>query len=278
MHDSVLDRGHAMRYLAPTLGSAGPTSLQTILQRVELARADAVLRVQVRSKHDQYFLRWPKDGIQCFGKFVAVANAPVMRRVARALGIAQPLQSRLCEGGLMLRIGDVLIQSAAAQRRVHRELSDRYRMLVLPSPSYSPNYRRQHPLAPTRNPHLDLDCAVVENSYGTRHFLVSELYFGAHRAAVRRVADTIGAQIYVAPVREVDQRVLNLVTLPGGDVLIPANCTQTQEFLESALGKAHVIAVSIDEDFNYNGGIGGLGCMCSVVSAVVDPKPRRRVV
>lgn len=242
LYDEVVRRGHLMRFLAPHHGAP-------IAEIVERERAGSVLRVQAPAGPGGYFLRWPKDGLQSHPGFVAVADSPVMRRVCRKLGIRNAVVSPLCEGGLFVRSGRMLLLSSAsrAQRRLLRR---HYDVTVIPHRS-----------------HIDLDCALVHTRAGKPLLLAGERYYESCTEAIRSVAASSGAIVHVVPWKESERRVLNLVLLPPGDVLIPAGCPSTRGVLEKHLGRDHVVPVRIDGDFNYNGGYGGLGCMSSVLDA-----------
>lgn len=242
LYDDVVRRGHLMRFLAPREGAR-------IASLAERRRPGSVLRVQTAHGEDGYFLRWPKDGLQSHPRFVAIADSAVMRRVCRQLRIRNAIVSPLCEGGLFVRSGRMLLVSSAL-RGQRRELRRHYDVSVLPHRS-----------------HIDLDCGLVHTRSGRPLLLVGERYYETCTDAIRSVAASASAIMQVIPWKESARRALNFVFLPPGDVLIPARCPVTRRVLEAHLGRDHVITVGIDDDFNYNGGRGGLGCMSSVVDA-----------
>ena len=260
LHDAVTRRGYAMLYLASDTDGAA-------VEDVERERRGIVLRIRAPRERDAYYLRWPKDGIQSYTRFVAIADSPVTRRLARSLGIADAVISPLCEGGLFLRSAETLVRSSAARMSL-RDIQPHYQVETLPHPYTAIAYRRQYPPnALGGKSHIDLDCTLVPT--GTRRplLLVGDLYYRTYESAVCSVAGRIGALVYVVPAKEVDRRVLNLIVLPPHNVIIPSGCPLTRKLLEKHLGREHVITIRIDEHFDYNGGIGGLGCM----SSIIDP-------
>src|SRR5687768_14375421 len=96
LYDEVTLRGHSMTYLASNSDGAA-------VDEIAKNRPGSVLRIRVPSDDRAYYLRWPKDGIQSYTGFVAIADNPVTRRIARRLGIQNASVSPWCEGGLFLR-------------------------------------------------------------------------------------------------------------------------------------------------------------------------------
>lgn len=266
LFDEVTARGHRMCYLGPTAGSACPKGLHAVVDAVEHARAGAVLRVQVDDAIDEYCIHWPKDVVQGFRSFLAVARCPVGRRIAARLGARSVRESSLAEGGLMIRAGRELLVSSAGKRHLDLDLvSKDYRVHVLPHPFTSKAYRAEHEPSPFGKTHIDLDCSVVGSESGAPLLLVGELYHRVYGRRVRAVASALRATIHVVPREEVERRALNLLWLPPADVVVAAGCPSTRAALEDHLGREHVVCVRLDRAFRYHQGAGGLGCMSSVI-------------
>lgn len=237
-----------------------------ILDVLEKRFPEAVLRVPVRDQVSEYFTRWPKDTIQSFRKSVAIADSAVARHIATGLGISDFCVSPLCEGGLFIRVDDILIVSSAARKiRDIGKIRGQYELRFIPHPFTSALYRAQHEPNPFGKTHIDLDCCVLRSASGQALLMVSRLYGRVYSRAIKALSEVLRAVTYVVSDQETRRRALNLVALSPCEVIMPSGCPRLKSFLEEHLGRQHVICAQINEYFGYNGGSGGLGCMSSVI-------------
>jgi hypothetical protein len=266
LYEKVRARGHFMKYLGPTKRSYSSTRSKMILDALERHYPEAVLRVPVRDRASEYSTRWPKDTIQSFKTFVAIADSEVARHIAVALGISNFCISELCEGGLFIRVDDTVIASSATRKAPDIEAIRRHHKLrFIPHPFTSSLYRAQHEPSPFGKTHIDLDCCLLRSASGQILFLVSALYWRVYRSTIMALSEDLRAITYVVSDQETQKRVINLVALSPSEVIIPTGCPRVKSFLEEHLGRRRVICAPINEDFAYNGGIGGFGCMSSVI-------------
>ena len=242
----------------PCLGLATVSELSEILEQ-ETSRH--VRRLDIATERDAYFMLWPKDGFCDWGTFVAVGNAPGLAAFVASFGKPTYTDEALSEGGMFVRSGvRVLVSSALPSWAA---LPTDQRIVRLPHPYSSDLYRRHQPEHQPLT-HLDLDVALVPCGKNPL-LLVSERYLHSYRSSVAAAAECLGLDVIEIPQAEAAKRGLNLVVLSEQAVLLPAGCRQLSGLLVERLGKESVIEVLIDDDFNYNGGRGGLGCMSNVV-------------
>lgn len=271
--DKVASLSYGFRYLAPE--NIGFEDRQRrIVDEFEARRPEWLLRVPVHDECDRYFVHWPKDGLQTYRHFTAVAPIAAARHVAEALGLLRISVSGLCEGGLFVRSADLIVASSAA-RSINdlRRLRQDYRLFFLPQPFSSPSYRLRHPASQDGKTHLDLDFNLVRSVAGTVALLVGTLYYAVYRDRVRALAERLDARLHVVPFNEVERRALNLVALPNGEVVIPGECTSTRQFLRCFLGADRVLEAPIVREFGFNGGRGGLACMSSLLEMPASRDP-----
>ncbi|HEX5717762.1 MAG TPA: hypothetical protein VF179_16505 [Thermoanaerobaculia bacterium] len=260
----VRARGHAVRFLCSERPLTRLGRSAEIARLVEEQEPSAIRWLDIRSDRDAYYLLWPRDGLQDWLQFAAVAPEPSMAALAASFGIASPRVSPLCEGGLFVRSGEQVLVSSALAEGAEADLPSQVLCAIIPHPFASDLYRREQP-SDVALTHIDFDCCLVRSPDGTPWCLVSDRYHRAYRPRFERAAERLGLHVFVAPQDEVMRRGLNLVALSPRAVLAPAGCPQILAFLSDLLGTEAVIALSIDETFNYNGGRGGLACMSTLV-------------
>ncbi|EJN25882.1 hypothetical protein PMI36_01500 [Pseudomonas sp. GM79] len=262
LYDQVCELGHDMRYLYPSTCFSRSAHTLRIATMLESRRADVILHVPVKNERDAYFVRWPKDVIQAYKNFTAIANSPVGRFIAKELALPNVKVSRWCEGGLVLRTNDTLVVSDAMyEPHQIKNILKHYRLLFIPSPGHIDHPGCRKMISVT---HIDLHCALICTSRQML-LLVSEQYYHNYRVQVHMTAEVLGALLFVVPSSEVARRVLNLAFLPPGTVLLPDRCPRTKRFLMQSIDESNIITVKIDKNFNYHMGYGGLGCMSSIV-------------
>ena len=266
LFDRVQERGHRMFFLGPDGNSILSGGMRSVLQDVEARHPGSVLLLTLSSSADEYAIRWPRDCLHQIGGFVALAEGTVPDQIVRLLGIQPARISPLCEGGLFLQMGDVLLSSSAVPQCA--ELKSIRRALKthdIPHPYTSSRYWLDCDPGLPELTHIDLDCSLLRASSGQLLLLVGERYYQAYENEVRVVCEALNACLLVVPQEEVELRMLNLIHLPPLDVILPAGSVVVREFLRRHIGEEHLIEVKIDEHFGYNGGLGGLRCMSSVL-------------
>lgn len=266
--DRVVSPGRAfMRYVGPDRRSCRGLEIRSVTEMVEEERPGSVVFVTVNDEAQHYDMMWPQDALQTYGRRVVGAGSAVVRQLAFGCGLPDPVRSVLAEGGLVLKVDNRLfISSRIVGFKTDLALvQGDYHLSFLPYPTTSPRYRREDARDRSDVTHIDLDVAVLRDKDGRLAFLIGEAYHETYRDEVCALTDELEADRFVVPEEEVRRRACNLVDLPGGDVLVPADCPETCQFLEARRGAEHVLAVAVDPLFGYNGGRGGLRCMSTLL-------------
>jgi len=269
LYDWVTGLGYQMNYIGPTPSTSSDSDMSMVLNMLEKERTGAVLRLEIAEESEEYFMRWPKDGLQLFENFTAIADSPIINSLVNQLGLKNTISSDLREGGLMVQLGKIILLSSAIKhpKELDKIKSD-YRIFNIPEPFANIAYRKAHPDSAFGKTHIDLDCNIVLTAKNEFLFLVSELYYKVYTDIIDQISEAIKASIFVVPQEEVNKRVLNLISFPLGGVVMPDNCPVTANYLLKNLEKETIYQVHIDDYFNYNSGIGGLGCMSNILFPV----------
>jgi hypothetical protein len=258
--------GHHLKYLFPTDDAGAAGKLHDISMAIACKQPRAMLRIPVRSRADAYYLRWPKDGLQSFAAGVAIGKERVLAEICVRIGAIKTVYSAWCEGGLFSRTQEAILASSAARHARRRsKVVAGYSIHRVPQPSATHGYRDRCGLDAHGKTHIDLDCCLLQAPSGERLLILGEPYLQAYRRQIHVAATALAALVHVIPEREVTRRALNLISLPPNATIIPSHCPYMRGVLQEHFGLSGVVVAKIDRDFNYNNGIGGLGCMSSVI-------------